>query len=53
MSRYKPDSLFAVEEPEEDICGHIIRVAFQSAADTEFDYALPDKIWPVEIGQRV
>jgi primosomal protein N' len=28
-------------------------VAFESAADTEFDYFVPDDIWPVEEGQRV
>jgi len=41
------------QEVEETPCRHIIRVAFESAADTEFDYALPDEIWPIEIGQRV
>lgn len=45
--------MFALEETEDQICHHIIRVAFESAADTEFDYAVPDEIWPVEIGQRV
>ena len=32
---------------------HIIRVAMESAADTEFDYLVPDGLWPVEVGQRV
>ncbi len=42
------------EEVEEEIsCSHIIRVAFESAADSEFDYFVPDEIWPVEVGQRV
>jgi len=53
MNKYQADSLFALEETEEVVCRHIIRVAFESAADTEFDYAVPDKIWPVDIGQRV
>ena len=54
MSKYQTNSLFTIEEVEEEIsCSHIIRVAFESAADTEFDYFLPDEIWPVEVGQRV
>ena len=32
---------------------HVIRVAFESAADTEFDYGVPDEIWPIQVGQRV
>jgi len=47
------DSLFATEKEEEAICSHIIRVAFESAADTEFDYLVPDEIWPIQVGQRV
>ncbi len=54
MSKYQTNSLFAIEEVEEEIsCSHIIRVAFESAADAEFDYFVPDEIWPVEVGQRV
>ncbi len=34
-------------------CGHIIRVAFESGADTELDYLLPDELWPVEVGRRI
>ncbi len=34
-------------------CHHIIRVAFESAADREFDYLVPDEIWPIRVGQRV
>lgn len=33
--------------------GHIIRVAMESAADTEFDYLVPDELWPIVVGQRV
>ena len=47
------DSLFATEKEEEAICSHVIRVAFESAADMEFDYGVPDEIWPIRIGQRV
>jgi len=32
---------------------HIIRVAMESAADTEFDYAVPEELWPIVVGQRV
>jgi len=52
MSKYQTGSLFA-EEIEQASCHHIIRVAFESAADTEFDYAVPDEIWPIQLGQRV
>jgi primosomal protein N' (replication factor Y) len=40
-------------ENEEAACSHVIRVAFESAADTEFDYLVPDEIWPVRVGQRI
>ncbi len=45
-------NLFA-EEVEAAPCHHIVRVAFESAADTEFDYLVPDEIWPIQVGQRV
>jgi len=41
------------EETEEPPCRHVIRVAFETAADTQFDYGMPDEIWPIELGQRV
>jgi primosomal protein N' (replication factor Y) len=53
MSKYKGESLFASEETGEGLCNHIIRVVFETGADTEFDYHLPDKFWPIEAGQRV
>jgi len=53
MGRYKTDSLFETEEAERGECGHIIRVAFESGADIEFDYLVPDELWPIEVGQRV
>ena len=53
MSRYSTDSLFGAEEGEEGTCHHIIKVAFESGADREFDYLVPDEIWPIEVGQRV
>ena len=59
MSKYRTDSLFAEMDSRlygndiEAVCHHIIRVAFESAADAEFDYLVPDELWPIEPGQRV
>ncbi len=54
MNRFETDSLFETEEAERGgPCSHIIRVAFESAADTEFDYLVPDVLWPIEAGQRI
>jgi primosomal protein N' (replication factor Y) len=52
MRKYQTKELFA-EEIEETSCRHIIRLAFESAADSEFDYGAPDEIWPIHVGQRV
>lgn len=54
MSRkHTTPSLFASQEPPEPKGSHIVRVALASAADTEFDYLVPDALWPVEVGRRV
>jgi len=53
MSAYRTDSLFEAEQVEQAPCSHIIRVAFESGADTEFDYLVPDELWPIAVGQRV
>ena len=53
MSKYRTESLFAAEETDQQTCSHIVRVAFESGADTEFDYLVPDEIWPIVAGQRV
>jgi primosomal protein N' (replication factor Y) len=53
MGRYETDSLFETEDVQQGKCNHIIRVAFESAADMEFDYLVPDELWPIEAGQRV
>ncbi|MHC4205851.1 MAG: replication restart helicase PriA [Planctomycetota bacterium] len=53
MSKHQLDSLFAKEKEDETTCSHIIRVAFESAADSVFDYGVPDDIWPIQAGQRV
>ena len=52
MTKYQTESLFEAKEAEEE-CHHIIRVAFESAADREFDYLVPDELWPVKVGQRI
>jgi primosomal protein N' (replication factor Y) len=52
MRQYQTSNLFE-QEAEETPSRHIIRVAFETAADTEFDYAVPDEIWPIETGQRI
>ncbi|MBN1973658.1 MAG: primosomal protein N' [Sedimentisphaerales bacterium] len=54
MNRYGTDSLFEkIDDMRPASCKHIICVAFETAADTEFDYGVPDEIWPIQIGQRV
>ena len=55
MRRYETDNLFesAPADNQTRSCSHIIRVAFDSGADNEFDYLLPDRLWPVAAGQRV
>ena len=51
--RDKTPGLFEPEAPPAPSCEHAIRVALGSAADTEFDYLVPDALWPVPVGQRV
>ncbi|MBN1359235.1 MAG: primosomal protein N' [Sedimentisphaerales bacterium] len=46
-------SLFAADSPPEPAATHIVRVALETAADTEFDYLVPDALWPIEVGRRV
>ncbi|HCO93906.1 MAG TPA: hypothetical protein DIU00_08145, partial [Phycisphaerales bacterium] len=53
MSKSNTTNLFKNLEVENTTFHHIIRVAFESAADMEFDYGVPDEIWPIQIGQRV
>ena len=50
--RFRTDSLFTSEHAEETVYHHIVRVAFESGVDTEFDYAVPDELWPIGAGQR-
>jgi primosomal protein N' (replication factor Y) len=54
MSKLTDQSLFEIHEVGQDAAPrHIIRVALESAADREFDYAIPDEFWPVQVGRRV
>jgi primosomal protein N' (replication factor Y) len=59
MKKFRNKSLFTEMDSSrrggdtEETHDHVIRVAFESAADTEFDYGVPDKIWPVRAGQRI
>ena len=59
MKKSGNESLFAEMNSHQQakytqgIYDHVIRVAFESAADTEFDYGVPDEIWPIQVGQRV
>ncbi len=53
MTRYRTDNLFGPEATQDSCFSHIIRVAFESGVDSEFDYWVPDDDWPVNVGQRV
>ncbi|MCJ7730282.1 MAG: hypothetical protein MUO27_10460, partial [Sedimentisphaerales bacterium] len=53
MGRYEQNGLFGEDKTDKVPCGHVIRVAFESGVDSEFDYLVPDKLWPVRVGQRV
>ncbi len=54
VGKYLTDSLFETRQAGRgDLCNHIIRVAFEAGVDNEFDYAVADENWPIEVGQRV
>jgi primosomal protein N' (replication factor Y) len=55
MRKYQTGELFEKTDSsrQRDDHGHVIRVAFESGVDSEFDYLVPDKLWPVQVGQRV
>ena len=53
MRKYQTESLFASENVKQEQCHHIIRVAFEAGVDNEFDYLVPDELWPIRTGQRV
>ncbi|MHC4215701.1 MAG: replication restart helicase PriA, partial [Planctomycetota bacterium] len=49
---YNTESLFESDESKA-VVGHIVRVAFDTGADNEFDYILPDALAPIQPGRRV
>jgi len=53
MSNHGVDMLFDTDIEQEIPCSYIIRVAFESGVDKEFDYFVPDELWPIKAGQRV
>jgi len=53
MRKHQTTNLFETEQADKTACHNIIRVAFETAADREFDYLVPDEIWPIKAGQRV
>ncbi len=53
MSLEYQKNLFGEESSPKISSSHIIRVAFDAGVDSCFDYAVPDEIWPIGLGQRV
>ncbi len=53
MNKYDTGNLFGPDETEVASGGHVVRVAFEAGVDNEFDYILPDSLWPIQPGQRV
>ena len=53
MSKYEQNSLFGEDKTDKAPAGRVIRVAFESGVDAEFDYLVPDKLWPIAVGQRI
>ena len=50
----KTQNLFGVDDGDSKaVGGHSIKVAFESGADMEFTYLVPDELWPIKQGQRV
>lgn len=50
---YNTESLFESDESQAAAGQHVVRVAFDTGADNEFDYLVPDKFWPIHPGQRI
>jgi len=53
MDRFEQTTLFGQDKTDKTPSGHIIRVAFESGVDSEFDYLVPDKLLPIQTGQRI
>ena len=52
-TKYAGDSLFGRYEDPEVLDGRVIQVAFDTGADSVFDYLLADSLGEIEAGQRV
>ncbi|MBE0536825.1 MAG: primosomal protein N' [Phycisphaerae bacterium] len=52
MKKDRTKSLFDNEDPVE-VGAHIVRIAFDTGVDTEFDYSAPERLWPIAVGQRI
>ncbi|MDD5458788.1 MAG: primosomal protein N' [Phycisphaerae bacterium] len=53
MARMRTKNLFETEEQVFTEPVHVIRLAFDSGVDGEFDYSVPEHLWPVQNGCRV
>ena len=53
MTKNRSNLLFDTDESQKAIKGAVIRVAFDSGVDSVFDYLLPEKLGPIETGQRI
>ncbi|MCK5171851.1 MAG: hypothetical protein KAR47_00555, partial [Planctomycetes bacterium] len=53
MGKFNTKSLFGGDEAVDAAGAGVIRVAFDSGVDSVFDYAVPEALWPVAVGQRV
>lgn len=53
MVDFQTKSLFGKDEVQAEACGHSVRVAFEAAVDKAFDYLVPERLWPVRVGERV
>jgi len=53
MGKFHTKSLFGEDAVVDAVGAGVVRVAFDSAVDSVFDYAVPQELWPVAVGQRV
>jgi len=55
MSKCHTKSLFGEDgsQSSDEQAGLVVRVAFDSGADMEYDYILPEEMGEITVGQRV
>lgn len=53
MGKCNTKSLFGDDALVDAAGAGVVRVAFDSGVDSVFDYAVPESLWPVVVGQRV